>query len=274
MIGHKIHHLLSKEDSYDVIGASRRKYKKDSILIDLRDFNSLKKELKNIRPNIVINCCGLLIDDSEENIFDSIKINSLLPHYLNDLSMSHNYKLIHLSTDCVFSGQHGPYREDDETDATSIYGKTKSLGEIVTSNQLTIRTSVIGPDLFDDGGELLHWFLNQKGDIRGYTKSLWSGVTTLELAKAVRWSIENDQYGLKHLTSNKTISKYDLLEMVNKGLERKLTIIKADGPEHNKSLINSTKFFYDSDISYKAIISEMFDDIKTNKHLYPHYEVG
>jgi len=274
MIGHKLFHFLSKEDSYDVIGASRTKYNKDTVLTDVRDLKSIKKELDNIKPDIVINCCGLLIEDSEKNIFDAITINSLLPHYLSDLSISQNYKLIHLSTDCVFSGQNGPYKEDDRKDAISIYGKTKSLGEIIAENQLTIRTSVIGPDLFLDGGELLHWFLTQGGVVDGYTESLWSGVTTLELAKSVKWSIENDKSGLRHLTSNKPISKYNLLKIINEHLNNKIKINKIEGPKHNKGLINSTNFYYDSDVSYQQIISEMFDDIKTNKDLYPHYQVG
>ena len=272
MVGHKLFYFLSKDDSYDVIGAARKKYNKDTVLTDVRDFKSIKKELDNIKPDIVINCCGLLIEDSEKNIFDAITINSLLPHYLLDLSISQNYKLIHFSTDCVFSGENGPYKEDSKKDAVSVYGMTKNLGEMITENQLTIRTSVIGPDISLKGGGLLNWFLNQEGVIDGYVKSLWSGVTTLELAKSVKWSIEHDKSGLRHLTSNKPISKYNLLKIINENLNNKIKINKIDGPKHDRSLINSTKFYYDSDVSYQQIISEMFDDIKINKDLYPHYK--
>ena len=119
-----------------------------------------------------------------------------------------NAKLIHNSTDCVFSGEKGTsYIETDEKDGNGVYAKTKGIGEVISDKHLTIRTSVVGPELKSDGEELFHWFMTQSGTISGYTRAIWSGVTTLELAKAVLWSIENKITGLYHITNNDSICK-------------------------------------------------------------------
>ena len=274
MIGHKMMHVLSHQNNYRVIGASRREYNKDSVIIDIRDFVALKNAIKKIKPNIIVNCCGLLITESEQFIYDAIKLNALLPHFLVDLASANNFKLIQISTDCVFSGKDGPYQENAKKDATDVYGKTKGLGEIDIEKHLTIRTSAIGPDLYDDGKELFHWFVNQKGPVNGYSKSFWSGVTTVELAKSVLWSVENDIEGLKNLTSNKPISKYELLNIINEALGGNSKIRKTEGPCHNKGLVNTTNFFYTSEVNYRDMIVEMVSDIEKRKTLYPHYKIN
>ena len=274
MIGHKVFQVVTSNNAFDVCGVSKRSLDSETVLADLREFSDVAKLLKKTKPNFVINCSGLLIEDSEAKAIDAIRLNALLPLYLKELSDEYDFKLIQISTDCVFSGKNGPYKENAQKDATNVYGITKSLSEIDDDRNLTIRTSVIGPDLYNDGQELFHWFMCQEGEISGYKKSLWSGVTTLELAKSIIWSIDNDIKGLRNLTSSSPISKYELLKIMNEETNKHLTINIADGPDHNKSLINSYNFYYESKIDYKTIIKEMIDDIIKRKNDYSHYDLG
>jgi dTDP-4-dehydrorhamnose reductase len=137
-------------------------------------------------------------------------------------------KIIHLSTDCVFDGKDGGYTEKSFKNENGIYGLSKNLGEIYGKNSLTIRTSIIGPEL-KNGSGLFNWFMNQKGNISGFTKAYWTGVTTLELSKAIDKAIDENIEGLYHIVPNKKISKYDLLNIFkNEFSEVKVTIEKND----------------------------------------------
>ena len=156
----------------------------------------------------------LLIKGSKKDPENAIFLNAYLPHRLSTIAISINAKLIHISTDCVFSGEkRDSYVEKDEKDGKGIYAKTKGLGEVLEDGHLTIRTSVFGPELKSNGEELFHWFMTQFGEISGFSKVFWSGVSTIELAKAVQWSIENNIKGLYHITNNQSISKNDLLKL-------------------------------------------------------------
>ncbi len=261
MIGHKLYYHLSKSNKYEVLNLSKSKLNKDTIIHDLSDYLYLDELIKQCNPRIVINAAGLLINDCDKNSYKGLILNALVPNFLDQISSHRNFKLIQISTDCVFSGKNGPYRDNELPDELSNYGKFKSIGEIRGNNNLTIRTSVIGPDLFEDGEELLSWFLRQEKKINGYTKSIWSGVTTLELAKCVENSIENDYVGLKNLSSDSPISKYELLLILNRVFKKNINITPIDGPIHNKSLIGSDDFYNTSPMSYEDLISDMFEDI-------------
>ncbi len=274
MIGHKVYQVFTEETSFEIHGLSRRSLNSDTIIQDLRDLDSFKILLKRIKPEYVINCSGLLIEDSDRNPIDALRLNALLPLFLKEISNELKFKIIQISTDCVFSGRHGPYKEYAETDATNIYGKTKAISEISDDKNLTIRTSVIGPDLYSDGLELFHWFMHQSNEVFGYTKSFWSGVTTLELARSIIWSIENEITGLRNLTTNNPISKYQLLELINQITKKNMKIIKTDGPYHNKGLINTSNFFYQTEVTYEVIIKKMVQDIISRKSDYPHYKIN
>ena len=179
----------------------------------------------NYNPDIIINCIGILIKESDIDPENSIFLNSYLPHRLTRLSDKIDAKLIHISTDCVFSGdKKEQYDEADEKDGRGIYAKTKGLGEVINDKHLTLRTSVVGPELKEDGEELFHWFMGQSGVVSGYTKAIWSGVTTIELAKAVECSIRKDITGLHHITNNSSISKYDLLILFQKHMKKNIQI--------------------------------------------------
>jgi len=184
-------------------------------------------------------------------------------------------KLIHISTDCVFSGdKKEPYIETDEKDGRGVYAKSKGLGEIVNNKHLTLRTSVVGPELKTDGEELFHWFMNQQGDISGFTKATWSGVTTIELAKAVKWSIDNNVTGLYHVTNNSSISKHDLLQLFQKYTKKNISINPVDGKNINKSFLDTRKEINYVIPSYEEMIKDMVEFINNHETLYQQYLVS
>jgi len=220
-----------------------------------------------------VNCIGILIHGSS-NVENAIYLNAYLPHQLKKISKNIGAKLIHISTDCVFSGDKGGYIETDVKDGKGVYSQTKKLGEIEDDANLTLRTSIIGPELKNNGEGLFHWFMNQQGDITGFTRAIWSGVTTIELAKAIKWSIDNDITGLYHVTNNTSISKYDLLKLFQKYTKKDINIKSSSGKDVDKSFID-TRLSMDYEISsYDQMISDMVSLIDNNRPLYSQYKVG
>jgi len=163
----------------------------------------------------------------------------------------------------------------DEKDGRSIYARAKGLGEVINDKHLTIRTSVIGPELKNDRDEeLFHWFMSQSGEISGYTKAIWSGVTSIELAKAVKWSIDKNITGLYHITNNSSISKYNLLKLLKKYTKKNIIIKPYDCKDVDKSFID-TRLLLDYEIpSYERMVSDMVDLILKNRSLYSQYKIG
>ena len=272
LIGHQIYlELLDK--NYPLKGISlNNKIFDSSILLDVREFDNFKKFVKRENPDVIINCIGLLISESEKLPEKSIYLNSLFPHKLKELCNHISSKLIHISTDCVFSGNNkNPYKENDVKNGIGIYSKTKSLGEIITKNHLTIRTSVVGPEISNRNEELFNWFINQKVKIFGYKKSIWSGVTTYELARSIPLFIENNITGLYHLTNNKTIDKYSLLNLFKRFTNKKIQIDEIDGNNIDRSFIDTRNELQLNLPDYETMIDNMIINIKKNK-LYSHYK--
>jgi dTDP-4-dehydrorhamnose reductase len=214
MAGHMITAYFQQNPKYNVFYTSRDPDDKDGIYLDVTNSTKLEKIIESIKPDITVNCIGILNDHASTNTKLAFQVNSLLPHQLAKLTERYHGKLIHISTDCVFSGTKGDYTENDVPDGTSFYAQSKQLGEIISDKHLTIRTSIIGPELKDNGIGLFLWFMKQKGKIKGYEKVLWNGVTTLELAKAVEAMIQNNVTGLYHLGSEEKVSKYTLLKLI------------------------------------------------------------
>jgi dTDP-4-dehydrorhamnose reductase len=181
--------------------------------VDVTDFAALDAILSALRPEWVVNCVGVIKQRAEAvSPIHSITINSLLPHKLAQMAARWSGRVIHFSTDCVFSGKHGGYTEEDHSDAEDLYGKTKFLGEAAVANALTLRTSIIGRELTEHRS-LLDWFLAQNHKtVRGYRRVIYSGVTTNYLAELVA-SIIQEHPGLNGLyqVASEPISKYDLL---------------------------------------------------------------
>ena len=274
LIGHQVYNYLKDSDNYELHNISyRNKIQNDTILLNARDEKNFIDKITSIRPHYIINCIGILINGSDTDPENAIFLNSYMPHRLTRLADKINAKLIHISTDCVFSGdKKESYIETDEKDGRGVYAKSKGLGEIVNNKHLTLRTSVVGPELKTDGEELFHWFMNQQGDISGFTKAIWSGVTTIELAKAVKWSIDHHITGLYHVTNNSSISKYDLLELFQKYTKKDIDIKPVDGKNVDKSFIDTRLLMNYKIPSYDQMISDMVNFIVSNRALYSQYK--
>lgn len=211
MAGHALVRYLESRTAYDVFFTTRDLRQPGGLFLDAREPLMTEKLVEAVSPDIVVNCTGILNRQAEINELDAYAVNSLFPHQLKAAVSRNGGRLMHISTDCVFSGEKGDYTEKDVPDGTSVYARTKRLGEIHEPPHLTIRTSIVGPEIRRNGIGLLEWFLKQSGTVPGYTNVWWNGVTTLELAKAVHSLIERPSAGLLHLTAPEKISKYELL---------------------------------------------------------------
>jgi dTDP-4-dehydrorhamnose reductase len=252
--------------------ARQRKISDDTVLLDARDEHFLEKVIVDINPDIIVNCMGVLIAEANRDPENAIFLNSYIPQYLKNIANSFDAKLVHISTDCVFSGKKGLYTEDDIRDADDTYGRTKALGEVTESPHVTLRTSVVGPEI-KEGEELFHWFMSQEGRIKGFTKSYWSGVTSLELAKAVEWVIEKDIQGLYHITNGIPINKYELLMLFKKYTNKEIEIESIEGKVSDKSFLDTRKEINYAVPGYEKMISEMIHFIKYRRTLYKQYTI-
>lgn len=274
MAGHILVEKLNAAGCYDVFGVARSVGPNVETVLDVTDFIALEGYIKSIKPDYVVNCIGVLVSASVSDISRAILINSYLPNFLSKIGSKNHFKLIHISTDCVFSGKEGSYKEDSFRDGDDNYSRSKSLGEIVNNSDLTIRTSIIGPELKEDGTGLFHWYMLQKDKgINGYSNAYWSGVTTLELAKGIIWAIENDVTGLYHLTNNEKISKYELLSLFEKELNRGVKINAVGHKVVNKSLIDTRGELNYRIPLYTEMVSEMTSFIRRFSTLYPFYDL-
>lgn len=209
--------------------------------IDLVDFNRLSHLLLRLKPDFIVNCIGIIKQrDEASSHISTITVNSLLPHQLAELCAQWGGRLIHFSTDCVFSGHQGMYKEEDLSDAEDLYGKTKFLGETTEANAVTIRTSIIGRELANHRS-LLDWFLsNKSGRIKGYRKSIYSGLTTNHLAEVVAEIIlHHPQLQGVYQVASEPISKYDLLCLLREAYALDVAIDPVDGENTNRSMDGS-----------------------------------
>jgi len=210
--------------------------------VDLGDVRAFQKVLNDIKPNLVVNCIGVVKQlPAAEDALVSIPLNSLLPHQLANLCAAFGSRLIHFSTDCVFSGKRGGYFESDTPDSTDLYGRSKLLGEVDYPNALTIRTSIIGHEL-NGARSIINWFLEQEGSIRGFTKAIFSGLPTVEIARVIEEYVlpHPELHGVYQLSVD-PISKYDLLSMVKDVYGKQIEIIPDDSLMIDRSL-DSTRF--------------------------------
>lgn len=280
MAGHLLLNFLSEQNNYELYSISRNenKYTKNHTNLDIFELDKLVNLINEIKPNYVINCIGLLVKESIENPDKAIFINAYFPHFLDKLSKKYSYKLIHISTDCVFDGKKGGYVESDLTNETNIYGRTKALGEVINDYSLTIRTSIIGPEIRSNGIGLFHWFIKQSSDIVGYRQAMWSGVTTLELAKFINYLLSENinLISLFHLCNNDKLSKEKLLQLFQKHFNKNDINIQPDnGIVYDKSLLNSNTVIQYQVPSYEQMILEMKAWILKHKdNLYFNYKFG
>lgn len=243
---------------------------------DVTNTELLEQIILNVRFDAVINCVGMLNESCNQALAKAIYVNSYLPHKLAELAQQSSTSFIHMSTDCVFSGQTAPYVESSIPDGPTYYDRTKALGEPQDQNSLTFRNSIIGPDMNADGIGLFNWFMRQDTDkeLQGYTKAIWSGVTTLTLARAMELAIVQQLKGLYHLVYQESINKYELLQLFNKHFKNnRQRIIPTADVSVDKTLINTRKDFPFEVPDYEKMIVEMKDWIKLHPSLYPHYNL-
>lgn len=272
MVGHAIS-LYLQEQGHQVITFTRTPFLlTENIVGDACDSKQIKDLINKYQFDAVINCIGILNQNAEVNKQEAVFINSYIPHYLAYITHGTNTKVIHLSTDCVFSGQNGNYHENSLKDGVTFYDRSKALGEIDNKKDITFRNSIIGPDMKENGIGLFNWFVKQNGDIAGYSRAIWTGVTTLVLAKAIEKATKDSLVGLYNLVNNSKISKYELLMLFNQYFKNnQLTINKCESVIVDKSLINNRTDFNFVVPSYVDMVIEMKEWIIKHKELYRHY---
>ncbi|MBM7453029.1 dTDP-4-dehydrorhamnose reductase [Acholeplasma morum] len=273
MAGHMISMFLDKK-GYDVYAFAKNK-KMNNIKYIIGDALDTEKLIQVIIENgfdYIVNCIGVLNSDCEVREDEAIYLNSYLPHLLARITKGLATKVIHLSTDCVFSGYDGPYYENSTKNGKGIYALSKSLGELEDDKNITIRTSIIGPDMNFNGIGLFNWFMNQQGAINGYSRVYWTGITTLTLAKAIENLLTSNISGIYHLVNNDKISKYDLLVLISSVYNKTILIKPVDYPVFSKELINTRADFKFSVPTYLEMLEEQKEWILENKELY-HYNV-
>lgn len=251
MLGHKVFAEFSREGSCEVWGTLRS----PSLLphfdeairarirvgIDVLDQDALTRLFTQVRPDVVINCVGLIkqLADAEDPL-TALPLNAILPHRLAALCRLGGARLIHVSTDCVFSGRRGNYREDDISDAYDLYGKSKYIGEVRNdAHVITLRTSIIGHEL-DSNVALVDWFLSQQGCVKGYRRAIFSGLPTVELARVMRDVVLShpELHGLYHVSAA-PIAKYDLLGLIARQYGKQIAINGDDAVAIDRSLDSS-----------------------------------
>jgi dTDP-4-dehydrorhamnose reductase len=272
MAGHVISIYL-QEAGHNVTAFSRRPFEYcNNIIGDITDLSYLKSVIIQGKYDAVINAIGILNKDAEDNKSHAVLLNSYLPHYLSEITRDIETKIIHMSTDCVFSGSTGGYTETSLRDGETFYDRSKALGELENNKDLTFRNSIIGPDINEEGIGLFNWFMKQHRPVNGFTRAIWTGVTTLTLAKAMEKALEVNLTGLYNLVNNETINKFDLLNLFNKHMKANgIKILPSDSFEIDKSLINNRSDFEFVVPSYEHMIIEMKEWIEEHKELYPHY---
>lgn len=273
MAGHVIATHLS-EKGYDVSTVSaRNKLNESTTLIDVTDQDALEHYLSINSFDAIINCIGVLVQQSEDRQDLATYLNAYLPHYLEHRYRNTPTRIIHLSTDCVFSGKNAPYNESSIYDGEIFYDRSKALGELKNDKDLTFRMSIIGPDMQEKGIGLFNWFMSQKGEIQGYETAIWSGVTTITLARAIQEALQQNLTGLYHLVPDTSISKYNLLLLFKDQFTRQnLTITPTSSVSLDKTLINTRDDFNFTVPDYQNMIIEMRDWINSHKDLYEHYK--
>jgi len=252
MLGNAMMCVLSEKKDWQVCGSVRsentRPFFHPDIAaqmiagVDVEQHNALVKLFTQVRPDVVINCIGLVkqLADAEDPLV-ALPLNAMLPHRLARLCALIGARLVHISTDCVFSGQMGGYRETDIPDAQDLYGRSKLLGEVDYPHAVTLRTSIIGHELQSAHG-LVNWFLSQEGRCNGYTQAIFSGVPTVVLAQIIRDVVipRPELHGVYHVAAE-PIAKFDLLHLIAKVYQKRIEIVPSEQVIIDRSL-DATRF--------------------------------
>jgi len=274
MAGHMIS-LYLKEQGHNVLGVARSKSMYvNSVIADAEDTEAIRKIIKEGYFDSVINCIGLLNQFAESNKAKAVFLNAYFPHFLADVTFGTDTQVIHMSTDCVFSGKRGQYTEDDFRDGDSFYDQSKALGELEDGKNITLRNSIVGPDIKSSGIGLMNWFMQQNGEVNGFAKAMWTGQTTLQLAKTMEAAAKEKAHGIYNMVPDASISKYELLGLFNHFLRSDtITIKQVPGVVADKSL-KRTRFDFGYLIpDYGTMTRELAEWMMRHKDMYPHYHL-
>lgn len=276
MLGHKVFQVFNEDYETHASFLSLRDYtsafpvyqevpsSRIHIGIDALDYPSLKSLVEKVKPDVVVNCIGLIkqLEEASDHIL-AIQMNSVLPHNLAKICSDSGARLVHISTDCVFSGDKGNYTENDPSDVMDLYGKSKSLGEVAYAPHLTVRTSIIGREWVRSTA-LLEWFLSQQGKtVRGYKNAVYTGFTTEAITRLIKKTVSErpDLTGLWHVSSD-LVSKLELISMIKETWELDIDIEPFDDTPCDRSL-DSSRFFNETGFerpSWQSMIQGLVKD--------------
>lgn len=247
-----------QSQGHQVTGITKTKTFPGMLRMDAADETAMGRFLRQEFFEAVINCAALLVKPSEERKGEAVKLNAWLPHFLDAHCRQTCAYLIQVSTDAVFSGLRGQYRETDASDADTFYGKSKFLGEVCNDHALTVRSGFWGTDVNPGGAGLLQWFLRQEGPVSGYTQAFFNGVSNLEFAKFASAAIQNRWTGLCHLCASESVSKYEFLRLANRIFSCGTSIAEDDRVCIDRSLCCTRR-----DLSYRQkSVEQMMTELK------------
>ena len=264
-----------KEQGHEVFGFDRSQpVYVNGVAGDARNVDLIREIVEEGKYDSVINCIGILNQFAEENKALASFLNSYFPHFLAEITAGTDTQVIHMSTDCVFSGKRGSYTEDDFRDGETFYDRSKALGELEDNKNITLRNSIVGPDINPNGIGLMNWFMKQSGEINGFTKAMWTGQTTLQLAKTMEVAAKEKASGLYNTVPDHSISKYDLLQLFNHYFRNdSVKINPIEGINADKSL-KRTRYEFSYPIpDYEVMVADVANWLKNHKDMYPHYNL-
>lgn len=275
MAGHMIS-LYLQEQGYDVYGFDKTvPLYVTGFVGDARDIDSVRNLIVEGKYDTVINCIGILNQFAEENKALAVFLNSYFPHFLAEITDTMDTQVIHMSTDCVFSGKRGKYIETDFRDGETFYDRSKALGELEDNKSVTLRNSIVGPDINPNGIGFLNWFMQQNTSVNGFTGAIWTGQTTLQLAKTMEQAAITRAHGLYNMVPAGSINKYELLKLFNTYIRKNPIDVKPlERFVADKSLVRTKFDGFDYEIpGYEVMIKELGEWMRDHKELYPHYEL-
>lgn len=275
MSGHLIS-LYFQEKGHQVVGFARQKSEllHETIIGDASNMALIKQVVTEGQYDAVINCIGLLNQFAENNKAMAVLLNGYLPHFLVELTKDTKTRILHMSTDCVFAGNDGPYYEDTLPNGASFYDRSKAMGEFNNDKDLTFRNSIVGPDIKASGIGLFNWFMKQTEPIGGFTGAIWTGVTTYTLAKAMEAALNENLTGLYNLVNNASINKFDLCSLFNKYFRNSELVINPNDKLQLDKTLKCTRTDFSFQVpSYEQQIKEMREWVDAHPSLYPHYNL-
>lgn len=272
VVGHAVA-LYFQQQGHQVTGYSEKPFDLvNTVSGSLMDAERIGREVQQGDYDAVIYCAAIVNEAAEADKAGALFINAYLPHFLEKLTEGTKTVVVHRSTDCIFSGEKGGYTLQDLPDAKSFYARTKVLGELVNQKDITIRTSLVGPDYNKSGSSLFNWFYNQQGEVNGFANAIWTGLTTIEFARQIEHLLQIKAHGLFQLVPDSAISKYELLRLFEKYFPGNRKINRVESRQVDKSLLPENNGCDVTVPGYEAMVKDMAQWIVDHKTLYTNYE--